>query len=40
LDESALDESSVTPVPRQSSWVINRPPGVDCACTIPYHVAL
>jgi hypothetical protein len=39
LDESALDESGA-PVPLQSSWVINRPPGVDCACTIPYHVSL
>jgi hypothetical protein len=38
LDEPALDESSA-PVPLQSSWVIDRPPASDCACTIPYHVA-
>jgi len=30
LDEPALDVSSAAPVPLQSSWVINRPPGSDC----------
>jgi hypothetical protein len=30
LDEPASDESPVVPVPLQSSWVINRPPGSDC----------
>jgi hypothetical protein len=30
LDEPAADGSSVAPVPLQSSWVINRPPGSDC----------
>jgi hypothetical protein len=30
LDEPVSDGSSVAPVPLQSSWVINRPPGSDC----------
>jgi hypothetical protein len=30
LDEPASDVSPVVPVPLQSSWVINRPPGSDC----------
>jgi hypothetical protein len=30
LDEPASDLSPVVPVPLQSSWVINRPPGSDC----------
>jgi hypothetical protein len=40
LDEPAPDASSGVPVPLQSSWVINRPPGRIATCTIPYHVAL
>ncbi len=40
LDEPASDVSPVFPVPLQSSWVINRPPGRIATCTIPYHVAL
>jgi hypothetical protein len=30
LDEPASDVSPGAPVPLQSSWVINRPPGSDC----------
>jgi hypothetical protein len=30
LDEPASDISPGAPVPLQSSWVINRPPGSDC----------
>jgi hypothetical protein len=38
--ESASDGSAVSPIPLQSSWVINDLLRLDCACTIPYHVAL
>ena len=39
LHEPALDVSDVSPVPLQSSSVIETS-WSDCACTIPYHVAL
>ncbi len=40
LSESTLNGCTVSPIPLQSSWVINDLLRSDSACTIPYHVAL
>jgi uncharacterized protein YjbI with pentapeptide repeats len=40
LSESTLNGLTVSPIPLQSSWVINDLLRSDCACTIPYHVGL